>query len=132
MFVNQNELGMYEVYFTEESSFTKVIVNGERKSQQDIDGAMAWFKIAQYCDDNETKKLLIISKLTGSISRMSSYDVSRSLEQFGVKKHIKIAFIDTLTESFNANSFSVKFTKKNGYDIELFDDENAAISWLIQ
>jgi len=123
---------MYEVYFTEESSFTKVIVTGERKSHQDIDGAMAWFKIAKYCDDNETKKLLIISKLTGSISQMSSYDVSRSLEQFGVKKHIKIAFIDTQNESFKANSFSVKFTKKNGYDIELFDDESAAVSWLVQ
>jgi len=132
MFVHQNELGMYEVFFTEEGNFTKVVVSGERKLHQDIDGAMAWFKIAQYCDDHQTKKLLVVSKLTGSISQMSSYDVSRSLEQFGVKRHIKIAFVDSLNESFNANSFSVKFTKKNGYDIELFAEETNAISWLIQ
>ncbi len=123
---------MYEVFFTEEGNFTKVVVTGERKSHQDIDGALAWFKIAQYCDEHQTKKLLVVSKLTGSISQMSSYDVSRSLEQFGVKKHIKIAFVDTLNEAFNANSFSVKFTKGNGYDIELFAEETNAISWLIQ
>ena len=123
---------MYEITILEEVLYTKVIVKGERTPLQKTDAAMAWTEVANYCQQNKTKKLLIISKLRGSISQISSFDISNSLEQFGLRKDIKIAFVDKQKQSFEANSFSTKFANNKGFDVKIFMNNNNAVSWLIQ
>ncbi len=125
------QLYMYEVKFKDKDLYTEVFVSGERTSSQRIKGSKAWAEIAAYCNDHEVKKLLIISKLKGSISATSSYHISNSLEYFGLNKDIKISFVELGKQSLEMNSISSRYSRQRGYEIRVFDNVEDAVSWLI-
>jgi|GEM_PF-2069404 len=121
---------MYKVSFIEEEQYLKSVVLGERKISQKTDGATAWVKIAEYCKSKNVKNLLVISKLTGQLDLVSSYDISSSLELLGLSFLDKIAFVETSEEAYSINSFSKKYTGK--VNVEIFNNEPNAKSWLIE
>ena len=125
---------MYKISITKESLYTQVTVDGRWTTfELHIRSATkVWMEIADYCNDNKTMKLLVVSKIEGVLSQISSYDITMSMEDIGLRKDIKISYVDMNKQSFKVNSFSANYMRNIGYDIEMFNNEDDAISWLFQ
>lgn len=123
---------MYSIKFNTTDDYTEVIISGMRRSgMEKSDGADGWISVANYCNENKVEKLLLISKLAGRLPEISSYDISSSLHHFGLKIGLKIAFVDSVIETYNINNFVSRFPRNQGYNIKVFNNKNQALNWLI-
>ena len=61
---------------------------------------------------------------------IKSYDIASSLELFGLRKDMKIAFVDVDIDANKTNSFSANTARNNGYFIHVFNEKDSAVKWL--
>jgi hypothetical protein len=124
---------MYSIKINTTDDYTEVIVEGKRRpGYENTDGAEGWSSIANHCNENKVEKLLVISKLTGHLPSMSSYDIASSFHHLGLNKDLKIALVDSIIDTFDTNRFSSNFAIDKGFNIKVFNNRNEAMNWLIQ
>lgn len=121
----------YQFTFEEHEGVVKVIVTGERISGEKIKLAEeAWEKVAQFCMHKGLSRILIISQVTGNLPPLDAYQISTNLENLGLRKNWKIAFVNQDLESLTDIQFAEIVAQNRGINARMFNQEAEAWTWI--
>ena len=125
----------YKVSIQEEREYIRVEVTGERgRGQEATDSKEFWLGMANLCNDKGVYGILAIFNLTGRLPMMAGHEVGTWVVETKLLTELKIAVVDLNDESRINNQFIETFAgNRTRYDRgKVFDDEKAALEWLLQ
>lgn len=121
----------YRLEFEEEDDLLVVRVWGDRAAGDAAANARAtWEQLAAACRDRGRSRVLVFSWVTGRYSTFDAFDANASLEQQGIERWWKIAFVNLDPPSQYALRFAETVLLNRGFNVRLFSDETAARAWL--
>ncbi|MCW8945558.1 MAG: hypothetical protein OQL27_12360 [Sedimenticola sp.] len=121
----------YKLTFYEEEGYLKVTVEGSRSHTDPAkSGQMVVDQITKKCREIGSSRVMLISLLTGRYPPFANYQVVSSLEQKGVPKEWRLAYVNLDAESYKAVMFSETLAIKKGFQAKVFDNERDAHDWL--
>ena len=122
----------YSLDFQLKSEFLRVEISGDRTEGDLVTGARAaWTKVAATCRENNLSRILLVSSATGTYNTADGYDINSTLEECGVEKTWKIAFVNLDADSYHDIQFGETVAVNRGYWLRLFSTENDAMAWLL-
>ncbi|MCW8889065.1 MAG: hypothetical protein OQL20_00220 [Sedimenticola sp.] len=122
----------YTLSFQEEDGYLKVTVEGSRAHVDPAkSGQRVVDQILNRCRESHYSRVMLVSHLTGSYPPFANYQVVTSLEQFGVPKEWKLAYVNLDEPSQKSVLFSETLARNKGYQACVFQREQDAHHWLI-
>jgi hypothetical protein len=122
----------YKLNFQYESGILLVSISGERQKDELVSSAKeVWRKIARMGHEKGYGKLLIVSSATGNYPVLDAFLINSSLDECGVQRVWKIAFVNLDQASFPDVKFAETVAVNRGFDLGVFDNETDARSWLL-
>lgn len=122
----------YNAKFETLDDFVQVTVSGSRIQGQEVADAIGvWSQVADYCREAKIVKILAILQLEGRLPTMDAYEIVARAEEFGWSHSLRLALVDTNTESLEDNLFTETVAVNRAYPIKVFDDIAAAKTWLL-
>ena len=91
-----------------------------------------WLRIAEASRATGLRRILAISWITGRLPTMSAYQVASQPDKFGWSRDLKLALVDHHPPSREKNAFSANVASNRGFTVRYFDDEAAAVAWLLE
>ncbi|NNC77854.1 MAG: hypothetical protein HKN77_07815 [Woeseiaceae bacterium] len=79
-----------------------------------------------------TKRLLLVSKLTGPLAPMLVFDFTNDPEKIGWSRNQSVALVGLSESARDALEMIELLAVNRDMPVKLFDDENSAIAWLNQ
>lgn len=122
----------YKLNFQDENGILLVLISGEREKEELVNRAKeTWRKIARMGNEKGYGKLLIVSSATGSYPVLDAFLINSSLDECGVQRVWKIAFVNLDQASFPDVKFAEMIAVNRGFDLAVFDSEESARRWLM-
>jgi len=101
--------------------YVSIEMSGIRVDGQEVDQAIqVWQKMSEICEENDIKKILAISRITGSLPIGASYKIAQIGEELGWNRKVKLAFVELNEDSFKDNSFTETTAVNRGYQVKIF------------
>lgn len=121
----------YQLEFEVEGDVLCVRATGDREADSPARSAQdAWSRVAQKCRETGLARVLILSKVTGRYPTLDTYETMSTLDQYGVSKDWKIAYVNSDPECRQDLMFMMAVADNRGYLVRLFGDEDEARKWL--
>ena len=89
-----------------------------------------WFRIADEARHQRIGRILLVSSATGVGSSAVNYRVFSGFDRFGLDPSTRIALVRANSRVRRIMELGVRIARTNGWQIELFADEEAARRWL--
>lgn len=122
----------YVLNFQNENGILLVSISGKREKQELVMSAQeVWRKIARFNQANEYRRLLVVSSATGNYPVLDAYLINSKLEECGVQRGWKIAFVNLDQASFPDVKFAETVAVNRGFNLGVFDNEPDARVWLM-
>jgi len=122
----------YKLNFQDENGILLVLISGEREKEELVNSAKeAWREIARMGSKKGHRKLLIVSSATGSYPVLDAFLINSCLDEYGVQRVWKIAFVNLDQASFPEVKFAEMIAINRGFDLAVFDSEESARRWLM-
>lgn len=128
LFPNSDQSDSYRISFEYRPEYLYVYVSGEHDSYEI--SLRYWREIADECSKNEVKKVLIDEDIPEAISMGEMYRLASEIPQLGFFG-IRIAFVDRYIEQQDSNEFGELVAQNRGMYGKIFNDFNAAETWLL-
>ncbi|TVT54508.1 MAG: hypothetical protein FHK82_09935 [Sedimenticola thiotaurini] len=121
----------YKLIFEEEGNYLTVTVEGSRTHADPVkSGQMVVDKVFEKCKASGHTRVMLVSHLTGNYPPFANYQVVSSLEQVGVPKEWRLAYVNLDQASHTAIMFSETLAVKKGFQARVFENEQEARDWL--
>ncbi|MCB2204805.1 hypothetical protein KQI65_08645 [bacterium] len=121
----------YEVIVEECDGVLRVQVSGDRAVGSTSRNAESMFrKISIASKETGLHRILVISKITGSLSTMSVFETAASLGEYGIELGWRIALVNLDYPSRMQLEFGMTVAVNRGTGIKMFDTEKEAMEWL--
>ncbi|MGH8371751.1 MAG: hypothetical protein ACRETO_03355 [Gammaproteobacteria bacterium] len=121
----------YELQFDVIDKILRVEIRGNRTAG-DLSGnaIAAWSKVATVCNENKLSRILVVSHATGKYPSLNAYEINSVLEECGIERSWKIAFVNLDMESYQDIEFGEIVAVNRGFQVKVFPTEDAARAWL--
>lgn len=121
----------YALTFQEKDGYLRVEGRGHRSENDPLKSGQAVVdKVAMKCRESGYTRIMLVSHLTGAYPPFANFQVIVSMEQLGVPKEWKMAYVNLDPESHKAVLFSETIAVRKGYQARVFDNEQEACDWL--
>ena len=121
----------YKLNFLEEDGVLVVEISGERpKDNLTRSAKEAWCEVARVARHKNLKRILVISSATGDYPTMDAYKINSTLDECGVQRGWKIAFVNLDPNSFQDIKFAETVAVNRGFDVGVFNNQDKARKWL--
>lgn len=121
----------YDLQFEVTDNMLVVEIRGDRAAGDLSSNAKsAWSRIAAVCDENRQSRILVISHATGRYRTYNAYEINSTLDECGIRKSWKIAFVNLDKESYQDIEFGETVAVNRGFQLKVFPTEAAARAWL--
>lgn len=123
----------YDLEFQVDGDILCVYASGDRDTDTDSPGAAArdaWTRLAKKCQDAGLSRVLIISRVTGRYPTLDTYETMSKLDQYGISRHWKIAYVNADPACREDLMFMMAVADNKGFSVRLFDSEARARKWL--
>ena len=121
----------YDLNIQEEEGLLRVDVAGDRTQGNLVDNAIAACKVAvQACNERGLSRILVISSATGEYPALDAYEINSKLQECGVQRGWKIAFVNLDLDSFPDMQFAETVAVNWGFFGRVFNNEEDARMWL--
>lgn len=118
----------YRIAFEDYGDHLYARVEGEADSYEI--SQMYWAEIAAECEKRGTRKLFVEERLQQQIPSIAdTYQAAAERHEMGLAG-IKIAFYDAFAEQLDQNQFGELVARNRGVNVKVFDDADAALTWL--
>jgi hypothetical protein len=122
----------YKLNFQDEDGVLLVEISGEREKKELTSSAMeAWREISRVTSKKKLVKLLVISSATGKYPALDAFLINSSLDECGVHRGWKIAFVNLDKASFQDVKFAETVAVNRGFNIGVFSNVDNARKWLL-
>lgn len=123
----------YQINFTVEQNYLRVDVSGKRVRGKEVENAVSLFsQIAKVCRAKRLSRILVVSRVAGTLSLFSVFKVVKTPEKIGWDRRFKIAYVDCNEESKEEVLMGETFVVNRGYRMtKVFTDEKTALAWLL-
>lgn len=121
----------YEISYQAEDWGLLVEITGVRERQVLVPNARdAWREIAEKAREIEAKKVLVLSSAVGKYPVLDAFLINSKLDECGVERGWKIAFVNLDQTSFDEVKFAELVALNRGFVVNIFKDEEQARKWL--
>ena len=121
----------YDINFAVEGEILRVEIHGNRADGDLRDNAKAaWSEAAMVCRQNNLSRILVVSHATGKYPTYSAYEINSTLEECGIQRSWRIAFVNLDKNSFQDIKFGETVAENRGFNLKVFSSEDAARAWL--
>lgn len=121
----------YALTFQERSGYLRVEGRGDRATGDPAKNGRALVdKVTRKCKEYGYTRIMLVSHLTGAYPPFANFQVINALEQLGVPKTWKMAYVNLDPASHKAILFSETMAVKKGFQARVFDNEQEAHDWL--
>lgn len=123
---------MYDLTFSREDGYVRVEVNGEAVPGREYKDAEQMLRtVAAYSRENEVNQILIVIRISGQLPDFAAFNIGNNPEKYGWRRQFKLACVFTFAERLQSNLFTESVARNRGYLVRLFNEESAAIPWLL-
>ena len=123
----------YVLKFQDIGKVLFVEISGEREKEELIKSAMeVWREIARVTQEMQVVKILVVSSATGSYPALDAFLINSKLDECGVKRNWKIAFVNLDQNSFPDVKFAETVAVNRGFNLGVFKNESHAKKWLLK
>lgn len=123
----------YRLNFHYEDTLLVIEISGKREiSELTSHAKAAWRKIATVSQAKQCKNLLVISNASGKYPALEALLINSSLDQCGVQRAWKIAFVNLDRDSFQDVKFAETVAVNRGFNLGVFRSEDVARHWLLE
>lgn len=121
----------YNLKFEVAGDLLIVEIRGNRaEGDLSSDAKFAWSRIAAVCEENRLSRILVISHATGKYRSYNAYEINSTLDECGIRKSWKIAFVNLDKDSYQDIEFGETVAVNRGFELKVFPSEAAARAWL--
>ena len=121
----------YSLNIREEEGLLRVDVTGDRTQGNLIDNVIAACKeVVQACKESGLSRILVISSATGEYPAFDAYEINANLQELGVQRGWKIAFVNLDLDSYTDMQFAETVAVNWGFFARVFNKEEEAHKWL--
>jgi hypothetical protein len=123
----------YDLSFHDEDGMILVSISGKREKEELVSSArQAWREIARVGYEKEIEKLLIVSSATGNYPALDAFLINSRLDEYGVQRFWKIAFVNLDQTSYPDVKFAETVAVNRGFNLGVFSNEADARRWLLE
>ncbi|PLX61714.1 hypothetical protein [Sedimenticola selenatireducens] len=121
----------YSLTFQERDGYLRVEGRGDRTTGDPVKNGRAIVdRVAMKCREAGYTRIMLVSHLTGAYPPFANFQVVTALEQLGIPKEWKMAYVNLDPKSHKAVLFSETMAVKKGFQARVFDNEQEACNWL--
>ena len=121
----------YSLTFQERDGYLRVEGRGDRTTGDPVKNGRAIVdRVAMKCREAGYTRIMLASHLTGAYPPFANFQVVTALEQLGIPKEWKMAYVNLDPKSHKAVLFSETMAVKKGFQARVFDNEQEACNWL--
>ncbi|MGD8782351.1 MAG: hypothetical protein PVH88_25745 [Ignavibacteria bacterium] len=118
-----------QITFIEHKNYLEVNLEGER----DYTNLLAiWESVLNKSDSSKLYKILITTKMTGSLSLVQYYNIFDKIRDNRIILKYKIAGFFEYTSQDEIEKFDKLIAQNEGWKVRLFNDYNKAKEWLLK
>lgn len=122
----------YILTFQVDGDVLSVHATGDRDSDNPMTSAKdLWTHLALECQERGLSRVLLLSEITGRYPTYDCYEIMSRLDEFGVAKDWKIAYVNSDPQLHDDLSFMTALADHHGFTIRLFEEEDEARKWLL-
>ena len=92
---------------------------------------LIWSEISKQIKKHKISKILLNSYLKGSLDQDYRKQLHEIFQELDIDLSCKIAVVNLNTETMEDFKLGEKILRDNGYQISLFNNQEAAITWLL-
>jgi hypothetical protein len=118
----------FEIKFHVKNEFIHCIVLGFDGSDNTF---QIWLEIAKKMREFNKSKVLLNSFLKGKLDDDYRKQLHDIFSEIGIKRNDQIAVVNLNSETMEDFRKGEKILKEHGYNLSLFDNQEAAITWLL-
>ena len=127
----RNHTVPYELQFEVLGDMLRVEIRGNRANGDlSRNAKAAWSRIAAVCSENNLSRILVVSHATGKYRSYDAYEINSTLEECGLRKSWRIAFVNLDAESYEDIEFGETVAANRGFQLRVFPSEEVALAWL--
>lgn len=121
----------YSLDFQADGDVLLVHAGGDRDTDNPWVAAKdAWTRVAHECQNRALSLVLIISNVTGHYSTQDAYEIMTALDQYGIAKAWKIAYVNDDPWCHEDLMFMMTAADLAGFSVRVFAAEDEARTWL--
>lgn len=121
----------YKLNFQLDGEILLVHAAGDRDADNPrLAAKEAWTQVARECREEELSLILIISCVAGHYSTQDAYEIMSTLDQYGVAKTWKIAYVNDDPFCHDDLMFMMTAAELAGFRVKVFATEDEAKKWL--
>lgn len=122
----------FKIEFHKQNEILRVDIFGIREKGKIVEDAKeAWKQIAKACQESGLDRFLVTSHVTGDYSISNAYSINSVLDQFGVSRRWKIAYVVLDEKAYETLKFAETVAINRGFRGKVFQDEVEAYNWLV-
>ncbi len=122
----------YELNFQDQEWGLLVTITGTREQDVLVSHARdAWRIVAEEANKRQAEKILVLSSATGKYPALDAFLINSKLDDYGIERLWKIAFVNLDQESYENVKFSEVVALNRGFNVGVFNDEGEAREWLL-
>ena len=117
---------------TNHEDFLRLDVSGEYMPGTVAEEAInIWARTADACREHSKSRVLMVNDVPGAMPTIAAFEIASNPSEIGWDPRVKIALVYTHKERFESNIFSETVARNRYLNVKAFQDEPAAISWLL-
>lgn len=121
----------YALTFQERDGYLRVEGRGDRATEDPArSGRVVVDRVLRKCRESGYTRIMLVSHLTGHYPPFANFQVVSALEELGVPKAWKMAYVNLDPKSRQALQFSETMAARKGFQARVFDNEQEAHDWL--
>jgi hypothetical protein len=121
----------YRLSFQVEAELLRVEVWGDRGEGDLVaDARGVWTSVATVCGERDLSRILLISHATGDYPIGNGYRINSTLQECGVQRSWRVAFVNLDRRSFRDVKFGETVARNRGFSVKVFSNEDEARAWL--
>lgn len=121
----------YRLDFEVDGDILLVHAAGDRDTDNPrVAAKEAWMQVARECQHAALSLVLINSSVAGHYSTQDAYEIMSSLEEYGVEKTWKIAYVNNDPFCHDDLIFMMTVADLAGFAVKVFATEGDARTWL--
>lgn len=123
----------YNITVKEKGNHIRVEVTGKRIPGKEVeDAGIIWSQVSEICRTKNIDKILLVSKVTGPLSFLASFNIAATPKDYGWSHRLRLAAVILDEEARKGYLFSETVGVNRGYIVKIFDNEQDAKTWLFE
>lgn len=91
-----------------------------------------WSQVADACREHGLERVLAVFHIRGKIPTMYGYEIANDPASVGIERRFKIALMYVDEQRYKSSFFTETIAVNRFYNVKVFNDEEAALEWLLQ